>query len=527
MLPPLNNFALSNDLIIDSSPAEVRIALLEEKKLVELNSEKKDKNFSVGDIYLGRVKKLMPSLNAAFVEIGYEKDAFLHYLDLGPQFQSLVKFVKHTQSGKQTEANLNNFELEKDIIKTGKINQVMKTGDWLPVQIAKEPISTKGPRISTEISLAGRFFVVTPFYDHVSVSSKIKNPEERNRLKRLAMSIKPKNFGIIVRTVAEGKKVAELDKDIQDVLSRWSIFYETLKKAQPPQKVLGEIDRTSTILRDILNPTFNNIHVNDSHLYEEIKSYIRSIAPEQEDIVRLFGKNKQSIFEHFGVDKQIKSDFGKTVALANSSYLIIEHTEAMHVIDVNSGGRNRGGNDSQENNAFETNCMAAKEIARQLRLRDMGGIIVIDFIDMTNLEHRRQLHDVLREEMKKDGARHTILPPSKFGLIQITRERVRPEMNITTAEKCPTCNGTGEIKASVLLIDDIENNIRYFAREQNEKKITLHVHPYIEAFINRGIYSLKWKWYFKHKINVKVESVFSYPLTQFTFYNSKGEEIKI
>ncbi len=517
---------MSNDLIIDSSPAEVRIALLEEKKLVELNSEKRDRNFSVGDIYLGKVKKLMPSLNAAFVDIGYEKDAFLHYLDLGPQFQSLLKFVKNTQNGTQTDVSLNNFVLEKDILKTGKIGQVMNTGLWLPVQVAKEPISTKGPRISTEIALAGRFFVITPFYDHVSVSSKIKSPEERNRLKRLALSIKPKNFGIIVRTVAEGKKVAELDKDIQDVMGRWNTFYETLKTAKPPQKVLGEIDRTSTILRDMLNPNFNNIHVNDQQLYDEIKSYIRGIAPEQEEIVRLF-KNKQSIFEHFGIDKQIKSDFGKTVALQNSSYLIIEHTEAMHVIDVNSGGRNRGDSDSQEKNALETNCLAAKEIARQLRLRDMGGIIVIDFIDMTNLEHRKQLHEVLKEEMKKDTARHSVLPPSKFGLIQITRERVRPEMKISTMEKCPSCNGTGEIKASVLIIDEIENNVRYFAREQNEKKITLHVHPYLEAFINRGLYSLKWKWYFKYKINVNVEAVFSYGVTQFTFYNKKGEEIKI
>lgn len=517
---------MSNDLVIDSSPSEVRIALLEEKKLVELNSEKKDRSFAVGDIYLGKVKKLMPSLNAAFVDIGYEKDAFLHYLDLGPQFQSLLKFVKDTQSGRQTNATLNNFELEKDIIKTGKITQVMSSGLWLPVQIAKEPISTKGPRITTEISIAGRYFVVSPYYNHVSVSSKIKSPEERNRLKRLALSIKPKNFGIIVRTVAEGKKVAELDKDIQDVLMRWNLFYDTLKVAQPGQKVLGEIDRTSSILRDMLNPNFNHIHVNDNLLYDEIKSYLRSIAPEQEEIVKLF-KNKQPIFEHFGIDKQIKSDFGKTVAMQNSAYLVIEHTEAMHVIDVNSGGRNRGDSDSQEKNAFETNCMAAKEIARQLRLRDMGGIIVVDFIDMINLEHKRQLHEVLKEEMKKDPARHTVLPPSKFGLIQMTRERVRPEMKISTTEKCPSCNGTGEIKASILLIDEIENNVRYFAHEQNEKKIILHVHPYIEAYLKKGFISIKWKWYLKHKIKVSIEAVSSFAVTQFAFYNTKGEEIKI
>ena len=517
---------MSNDLIIDSSPAEVRIALLDSKKLVELNSEKRDKNFSVGDIYLGRVKKLMPSLNAAFVDIGYEKDAFLHYLDLGPQFQSLLKYVRGTQNNKQLEPSLNNFELEKDIIKTGKISQVMQTGNWLPVQIAKEPISTKGPRISTEISFPGRFFVITPFYDHVSVSSKIKNPDERNRLRRLAQSIRPKNFGIIVRTVAEGKKSAELDKDIQDVIARWNIFYETLKSAKPPCKVLGEIDRTSTILRDMLNPNFSNIHVNDPVMFEEIKLYIRQVAPEQEKIVQLY-KNKQPIFENFGIDKQIKNDFGKTVALQNSAYLIIEHTEAMHVIDVNSGGRNRGDSDSQESNAFETNSMAAREIARQLRLRDMGGIIIIDFIDMQNVEHRKQLFELFKTEMKKDTARHTVLPPSKFGLMQLTRERVRPETQITTSEKCPTCNGTGEIKASILLIDEIENNIRYFAKEQNEKSLMLHVHPFIEAYLNKGLISQRIKWGFKYKIKLKLESLYNYHFTQFTFFNKKGEEIKI
>ncbi len=517
---------MSHDLIIDSNPSEVRIALLDDKKLVELNSEKNDKNFSVGDIYLGRVKKLMPSLNAAFVDIGYEKDAFLHYLDLGPQFQSMLKYVRGTQNNKQLEPSLNNFDLEKDIIKTGKISQVMQTGNWLPVQIAKEPISTKGPRITTELTFAGRFFVITPFYDHVSVSSKIKNPEERNRLRRLAQSIQPKNFGIIVRTVAEGKKSAELDKDIQDIIGRWNTFYESLKTSKPPCKLLGEMDRTTSILRDMLNPNFSSIHVNDNAMYEEIKSYIRQVAPEQEQIVKLY-KNKQPIFENFGIDKSIKSDFGKTVSLANSAYLIIEHTEAMHVIDVNSGGRNRGDSDSQESNAFETNSMAAKEIARQLRLRDMGGIIVIDFIDMQNQEHRKQLLEIFKSEMKKDTARHTVLPPSKFGIMQVTRERVRPETKITTAEKCPTCNGSGEIKASVLLIDEIENNVRYFAKEQNEKSITLHVHPFIEAFLNKGIFSVRFKWAMKYKIKIKVLSIYSYHFTQFTFFNKKGEEIKI
>lgn len=517
---------MNSELVIDSTGTEVNIALLEEKRLVELSKEKKDNNFSVGDIYLGRIKKIMPGLNAAFVDIGYEKDAFLHYLDLGPQLQSLVKSIKNTVAGKQIEPLLNDFQLEPDIHKTGKISQVLSNNQWLLVQIAKEPISTKGPRITSELSLPGRFVVLVPFSNLVSISSKIKSAEERARLKRLAQSIKPKNFGLIIRTVADGKKVADLDKDIQDLLSKWNRCYELLKIAKPPQKVLGEMDRTSTILRDMLNPNFNAIHINDLTVSEEIRSYIRSIAPEQEKIVNYY-RGKVPIFENYGIDKQIKSIFGKTVNLPNGAYLIVEHTEAMHVIDVNSGGRNKSG-DNQESNALQVNLMAAKEIARQLRLRDMGGIIIIDFIDLHTTQNRKELFECLKTEMKKDRAKHTILPPSKFGLVQMTRERVRPEMQIETLEKCPSCDGTGEIKASMLLLDDIENNIRYFVEEQNEKKLLLKVHPYLEAYLTRGIFSsVSWKWYRKYKRKIKIEAVTAYHIMEYHFFNAKGEEIKI
>lgn len=516
---------MNSELIIDSTADEVQIALLEEKRLVEFNSEKKDNNFSVGDIYLGRIRKIMPGLNAAFVDIGYEKDAFLHYLDLGPQFLSLVKFMKNTGSGSQQDGMLTNFELEKDIDKGGKVSSALAANQWIPVQIAKEPISTKGPRISSDISLAGRYVVMVPFSNVVSVSQKIKSSEERNRLKRLAQSIKPKNFGLIIRTVAEGKKVAEIDKDIQDLISKWTQFYELLKSSKPPMKLLGEMDRTSTILRDMLNPGFNSIYVNDQVFYEEVRSYIRSIAPEQEEIVKLY-KGKVPIFDHLGVDKQIKSVFGKTVNLQNGAYLIIEHTEALHVIDVNSGGRSKAGAD-QEKNALQVNLMAAKEIARQLRLRDMGGIIVIDFIDLHTAANKKELFDVLRAEMKRDRAKHTILPPSKFGLVQITRQRVRPETKIITAEKCPACDGTGEIKASILLIDDIKNNARYILTEQNEKSVLIKVHPYIAAYLTKGIFSIRWKWSREFRKKVKIEAVSSYHLMEFHFYNQSGEEIKI
>jgi ribonuclease G len=343
------------------------------------------------------------------------------------------------------------------------------------------------------------------------------------------MSIKPKGFGLIVRTVADGKKVAELDKDIQDLVAKWKSAFAMLPTAKPPMKILGELNRTSTILRDLLNPNFNAIHVNDPALAEEIRSYISGIAPEQTEIVKLY-KGKLPIFEQFGIDKQIKGSFGKTVTMSSGAYLIVEHTEALHVIDVNSGGRVKSteGETNQENNALQVNLDAATEVARQLRMRDMGGIIVVDFIDMHNPLHRKQLFEKLKTEMKRDRAKHTILPPSKFGLIQITRQRVRPETNITTVEKCPACDGTGEIKASILLLDEIENNLRYFVQEQNEKELHLVTHPYLEAYLNKGLFSSMAKsWKKKYKVKFKVMANNNYHMMEYHFFNKNEEEIKI
>ncbi|MCW3083270.1 MAG: ribonuclease, Rne/Rng family [Bacteroidetes bacterium] len=518
---------MNNELIIDVTPSEVVIALLNDKRLVELNREKSNNNFSVGDIYLGRVKKVMPGLNAAFVDVGYEKDAFLHYLDLGPQAASLNKYTKLVQTGKQTTSNLMYFKMEDDIQKDGKIGNVLNSNQQILIQIAKEPISTKGPRITTEISLAGRYLVLIPFADKVSVSQKIKTTDEKNRLKRLIQSIKPKNFGVIIRTVAEGKSVADLDADLNDLVKKWEKCYENLKTAQPPFKVLGEIDRTSAILRDLLNASFNSIHINDQALFEETRTYLQTIAPDKEKILKLY-KGPVPIFDHFGVDRQIKGLFGKTVTMRSGGYLIVEHTEALHVIDVNSGNRAKSDN-NQETNALEVNLEAAVEVARQLRLRDMGGIIVVDFIDLHSADNRKLLFDRIKEEMSKDRAKHNILPPSKFGLIQITRQRVRPEMNVVTVEKCPTCGGSGEIQASILLMDQIENNLRYILKDQNEKDVTLCVHPYLEAYITKGFFwsSLKSKWAKKYGSKFKVRSVSSYTFMEYRFMNKNEDEIKI
>jgi ribonuclease G len=518
---------LNNELIIDSTPSEVVIALLNDKRLVELNRERSNNNFSVGDIYLGRVKKVMPGLNAAFVDVGYEKDAFLHYLDLGPQANSFCKYTKLVQTGKQTTSNLMYFKNEPDIEKDGKIGNVLNANQQILIQIAKEPISTKGPRITTEISLAGRYLVLIPFAEKISVSQKIKTTDEKNRLKRLIQSIKPKNFGVIIRTVAEGKSVADLDADLNDLVNKWNVCYEALKTAQPPHKVLGEIDRTSAMLRDLLNESFNSIHVNDQAMYDEIKTYLRTIAPDKEKIAKLY-KGPVPIFDNFGVDRQIKALFGKTVTMKSGGYLIVEHTEALHVIDVNSGNRAKSDN-NQETNALEVNIEAAIEVARQLRLRDMGGIIVVDFIDLHSADNRKLLFDKMKDEMSKDRAKHNILPPSKFGLIQITRQRVRPEMNVVTVEKCPTCGGSGEIQASILVVDQIENNLRYILKEQNEAGVTLCVHPYLEAYLTKGNYftSIRRKWNKKFGKSIQIRPVSSYSFLEYRFLNKSDDEIKM
>jgi ribonuclease G len=516
----------NKDLIIDAGESEVTLALLEDKQLIELDKEKRSVRFSVGDIYLGKVKKIMPGLNAAFINVGYERDAFLHYLDLGAQFRSLQKYYITSIQRQGRAIPLHKFNAEKDIDKDGKITDVLTSGQTVIVQITKEPISTKGPRLASEISLAGRNLVLIPFSDKVSISSKIESQEEKNRLKSLVQSIKPKNYGVIVRTVAEGKKVSVFDAELRELVKKWETAFSKLRKdTKVPRQFIGEMNRTTTILRDLLNVTFNSIYINDPVLAEDIRMYIREIAPEKEKIVKVY-KGTLPIFDHFGINKQIKALFGKTVSFKHGAYLIIEHTEALHVIDVNSGNRSRSGND-QESNALEVNLEAANEIARQLRLRDMGGIIVVDFIDMQSSENKQLLYERMREVMANDRTKHNILPLSKFGLMQITRQRVRPEMNIVTDEKCPSCQGTGQTRPTLLFTDELEKALSFIIGKIKTRKIILNVHPYVSSFLKRGIIPLYLKWDFKYAIFIKVQAITSYHMLEYHFYDRDDNEIDL
>jgi len=516
----------SKDLIIDVNDSEVSLALLEDKQLIELNKEKRNIKFSVGDIYLGKVKKIMPGLNAAFINVGYERDAFLHYLDLGAQFRTQQKYYLTALQRQGRVVPVHKFKPEQDIDKDGKINDVLTQGQTVIVQITKEPISTKGPRLSSEISLAGRNLVLIPYSDKVSVSTKIESIEEKNRLKTLLQSIKPRNYGIIVRTVAEGKKVAVLDAELRELVRKWeSSFYSLKKEIKTPRLFIGEMNRTTTILRDMLNVTFNSIHINDPSLAEDIRRYIREIAPEKSKIVKLY-KGSLPIFDHFGVNKQIKSLFGRTISFKHGAYLIIEHTEALHVIDVNSGNRSRTGND-QESNVLEVNIEAAKEIARQLRLRDMGGIIVIDFIDMQSNDNKQVLFDKMKELMSGDRTKHNILPLTKFGIMQITRQRVRPEMNIVTNEKCPACQGTGKTRPTILFTDELERSLAFIVGKIKTRRLVLNVHPFVAAFLKKGLFPACLKWNLKYSISLKVQAVTSYHMLEYHFLDRYGNEFDL
>lgn len=513
-----------NELVIDRNSNGIDLALLYNKQLTELQKEESVSSFQIGDVYLAKVKKIKPELNAAFLDVGHEKDAFLHYTDLGANFRSVLKLTKIVTQGGLKDPNLNEFEKEEEIVKTGKITEVLKRGDEVLVQIFKEPISNKGPRITCDLSFAGRFCVLVPFGKSTSISKKISDVNHKKRLKQMIDKLKPTNFGVIVRTIAEEAGIEEIEMDLNNLISKWDTLIKTSRNATPPFKVLGEISRTESLLRDLLNDNFINIHVNDAEYANKLREYIGNIAPGKESIIRLYN-SKVPIFQHFGVDKQIKASFGKNVMFSNGAYIIIEHTEAMHVIDVNSG-RKTSTSENQQENALKINLEATKEIARQLRLRDLGGIIVIDFIDLKNPAHRKELLDALTLAMKSDRSKHNILPMSKFGLVQITRERVRPEININTAELCPSCNGTGTVVSSMLLSDNIEEKLAYIWDTQNISNLRLKVNPIIKAYLTKGgLKSVRYKWLWKHRKWVKIIADGNFHLTNFSIYNEAGDEL--
>ena len=516
---------MNSELVVDVKPNEISTALLEDGRLVSLQKESRDASYAVGNLYLAKVKKLMPGLNAAFVNVGFEKDAFLHSLDLGSQFNTYSAFMEQIMADKNSVPTISKITPKPDIDKHGTITDILKLGQELIVQIAKEPISSKGPRLTTEISFTGRFLILTPFNDKISVSQKIKSPDEKMRLRRLIESIKPDNFGVIIRTSAENKRVAELNNELRALLKCWEDSVAKAQRSDVPSLIYEEDSRAVSVIRDIFSPSFENIYVNDAEVFDQISHYVSLIASDRKDIVKLYADDVP-IFDHFNITKQIKTSFGKTVSFKSGAYLIIESTEALHVIDVNSGNRSKS-SANQESNALDVNLRAADEIARQLRLRDMGGIIVIDYIDMAQADHRQALYDHMREVMAKDRARHNILPLSKFGLMQITRQRVRPALDIVTAESCPSCHGKGEVQPSLLFTDMLKDKIDYLFHSLKITQFVMYVHPFVDAYLKKGLISEYSRWRMEYGFKFKIVADQSLAYLEYRVFDKNKNEIDL
>ena len=514
---------MKSELIVDVQPQEIAIALTEDDRLQEVNREKRNQdNFAVGNIYYGRVKKVMPALNAVFVDVGYEKEAFLHYLDLGAQFRTLRSYVTKAVSDRRKVPVTDKIKREPEVGKEGQIADVLKVGDPILVQVTKEPINTKGPRLTAEISIAGRNMVLIPFADGVMVSQKIKREAERSRLKQLLLSIKPQGFGIIVRTVAEDKRAAELDNELRLLVQRWEDTVKSLQKKDPVSLVSEEIGRTIGIIRDVLSPDFTSIQVNDQGVYDEVRQYLELVAPESAKIVKLY-EGTQPIFDKFDITRQMKTGLGRVVGFKHGGYLIIDRTEALFAIDVNSGSKKIF--EDQEENAYQFNMLAAEELAHQLRLRDIGGIIIVDFIDMDSKEHQQQLYDYMRKLMESDRARHNVLPLSKFGLMQITRQRVRPAVEMEVMEVCPTCMGKGKVQPTLLFTDQVQEEIEHFT-EHFGKRLRLHLHPFVYSYATRGLFgSLASQW--RRKFGIRVIENQSLGMLETRFFDAQGNPLQL
>ncbi len=512
------------DLVVSVGRTEVKLALMENHKLIEYSRESSQgHSYSVGDVFIGKVKKLLPALNAAFVDIGDSKEAFIHYLDLGLYFNAFDTFIKQSNPNVNMQDLYSRIQIGPALSKEGRIESALSPGQMIICQIVKEPISTKGSRLTAEISLAGRNIVLLPFAQKVSVSQKIESKEERKRLETLVRSILPKNYGAIIRTASEGKNAAVLVAEVKSLIEKWEGSWARIAKNKSIGLLFTEYSKTTTMLRDLLNDSFTNVYVDDPTVYEETRKYVSLISPEQEKIVKLY-EGKEAIFDHFEVTRQIKGSFGKVVPMKQGAYLVIETTEALNVIDVNSGIRAK--TNDQEQNCFEVNKIAAEEIARQLRLRDMGGIVIVDFIDMDSQEHRNELYKYMTGLMEKDRAKHNVLPLTKFGLMQITRQRIRPVTEIETMEQCPLCHGTGKITSSVVIDEQIERKLSHLVIEKGMNDMILRVGPLLGAYLTRGMFnSFLTKWKRKYKCKLKLEESSDFTVLQYEFYNDKGEAL--
>ena len=504
---------MKNQIIVHSSGNQARIALLENGELAQLFIESEENQRTVGNIYVAQVHKVMSGIRAAFIDMGTPKDAFLHFSDAGDHLDEYISMLNgpnaipaHAKGDIKNKENLSNVEKQ---ILAGK---VLKSGQKLLVQIVKEPIGSKGPRVSTDITIAGRFLVLIPMGDYIAVSKKISNYRERRRLKNILSDMVPDGFGVIVRTVAEGQNDQEIEDDLRNVLKKWEKIVDKLETAKPPSLLHRDLDMTESLIRDLFAKNYDRVLIDDPKMYRQIKGYVGQIAPKMLPNVENY-KGREHIFDYMKISEDVNSIFSPRVRMKSGGYLIFEQTEAMYVVDVNSGPY--AAKASQEDNSLKTNLDAAREIAKQLRLRDIGGIIVVDFIDLKDEKNRKKIYDELKKEFRKDQAKTNLIGMSDFGLVQITRQRIRPSVVNSVSKVCPMCGGSGNVVSQDTILTDIESWLSKFKHNTAYRAIDLYVNPYLRSMITKGLFSRRWKWMTKYHLKISVIGDESVSLNEF------------
>jgi ribonuclease G len=516
--PSIYHLTMANELVISTKRDATRIALIKKNSIAAYYVAPHDTAHAVGDIYLGRVKHIRAGLNAAFVDVGHEKDAFIHYADLGKHFP----VISEVTMSRQNKGKNGNTILSKE----GAIASVIRPNQKIMVQIAKESISSKGLRLSSIISLPGRYLVFMPFGNDITISRRIEDTQERDRLYNLIASIKPVKSSIVVRTVAEGRDVAALHGDLKQLVERWEIGIAQVKKAKVGERLIGELSRINAILRDTpLIDSFGQIIVDNEIVADEMREYLVNNTSKKPTIVHQY-KGKTPLFEHLGLERQLKSLFGKTVNLDGGGYLVVEQTEALHSIDVNSG--NYGSSfKKDEGVALAVNLKAAERVAQIMQLRDIGGIIIIDFINMSTPAANLKVYNAMKRFIKEDRAKINIYPLTRLGLMQITRERVRSPLAIASNEVCSTCFGTGKMVDTLSIAHQISQQLKLLVTKRHIGNITIRLHPYLYAYFTHGLLSRKWQWMLAYRTFIKLEEDKNMPIVHYTFLDSKGKVLAI
>lgn len=493
---------MKNQIIIHASGKQNRIALLENGELAQLFIESEENQRTVGNIYLAKVHKVMSGIRAAFIDMGTPKDAFLHFSDAGDHLKDYVQMLNGPNAihkNVRDQLKKTNFDKISNYEKQNWAGKILRPDQKLLVQIVKEPIGSKGPRVSTDITIAGRFLVLIPMGEYIAVSRKISNYKERRRLKSVVGSMLPDGFGVIIRTVAQEQDKKALEDDMRNVLKKWERILEKLETAKPPALLYNDLDMTESLVRDLFAKHYDRVLIDDQETYKKLKNYVSQIAPQMIPNVELY-KGREHIFDFMKIAKDVDSIFSPRVRMPSGGYLIFEQTEAMYVVDVNSGPY--AAKEKQEDNSLKTNLEAAREVAKQLRLRDIGGIIVVDFIDLRDDKNRKKIYDELKKEFKKDPAKTNVIGMSDFGLVQITRQRIRPSVVNSVSKVCPTCGGSGNVVTRNTIIADLDAWISKFKYSTDYRAIDIYINPYLKSHLEKGFPSIKWKWMLRYRVKI-------------------------